>query len=135
MLFRSKRLISSGKRLAFTTSDISFFIIFFNDTATTEIYTLSLHDALRSTEGDCRYESKTKDFRKKCNVITNTGGEVIGCIIVERDFEDKDCVELYSDIKQFDAELYSGIELQNIGEYTNDAIIVFDMQGICTYAL
>ncbi len=73
-------------------------------------------------------------IRQNVSAITNTGGEVIGCIIVERDFEDKDCVELYSDIKQFDAELYSGIELQNIGEYTNDAIIVFDMQGICTYA-
>src|SRR5256885_10342233 len=30
---------------------ISFFFFFFNDTATTEIYTLSLHDALPISEG------------------------------------------------------------------------------------
>src|SRR3712207_9229882 len=30
----------------FLHSDVSFFFFFFNDTATTEIYTLSLHDAL-----------------------------------------------------------------------------------------
>src|SRR2546429_9735804 len=29
-----------------TTSKLTFFFFFFNDTATTEIYTLSLHDAL-----------------------------------------------------------------------------------------
>src|SRR5436190_24355009 len=43
-----------------TLSFISFFFFFFNDTATTEIYTLSLHDALpiyqqtRSGEGEDR---------------------------------------------------------------------------------
>ena len=31
---------------------ISFFFFFFNDTATTEIYTLSLHDALPICGGD-----------------------------------------------------------------------------------
>src|SRR2546429_1575052 len=31
----------------------SFFFFFFNDTATTEIYTLSLHDALPICLGDC----------------------------------------------------------------------------------
>src|SRR5690349_25021810 len=30
----------------FTCSSVLFFLFFFNDTATTEIYTLSLHDAL-----------------------------------------------------------------------------------------
>src|SRR2546422_7504857 len=33
-------------RCLFCSSDITFFFFFFNDTATTEIYTLSLHDAL-----------------------------------------------------------------------------------------
>ena len=38
--------------------DPLFFFFFFNDTATTEIYTLSLHDALRSdkllrAQGEC----------------------------------------------------------------------------------
>src|SRR2546430_7548846 len=32
-----------------------FFFFFFNDTATTEIYTLSLHDALPISEGPARY--------------------------------------------------------------------------------
>ena len=34
----------------------SFFPFFFNDTATTEIYTLSLHDAL-PISGNCKYSS------------------------------------------------------------------------------
>src|SRR2546429_6299448 len=33
-------------------SDALFFFFFFNDTATTEIYTLSLHDALPISRGD-----------------------------------------------------------------------------------
>src|SRR5216684_9301507 len=33
---------------------LSFFFFFFNDTATTEIYTLSLHDALPISLGRCR---------------------------------------------------------------------------------
>src|SRR5688572_32729212 len=33
-------------------SFLSFYFFFFNDTATTEIYTLSLHDALPISEGD-----------------------------------------------------------------------------------
>src|SRR5215208_8274787 len=32
---------------------LSFFFFFFNDTATTEIYTLSLHDALPICSGSC----------------------------------------------------------------------------------
>src|SRR5256886_15386457 len=46
--------------LSFSWSDLSFFFFFFNDTATTEIYTLSLHDALpiSSTSLPRRRESK-----------------------------------------------------------------------------
>ncbi len=73
-------------------------------------------------------------IRQNVSAITNDDGKVIGCLIVERDFEDKHFVGLCDDVKQFDASLYSGIELQNIGEYTNDAIMFFDMQGVCTYA-
>src|SRR5690348_18213673 len=44
-----------------------FFFFFFNDTATTEIYTLSLHDALpilafRNAEGRAMYDSKKLDL-------------------------------------------------------------------------
>src|SRR2546429_4348247 len=35
-------------------SSLSFFFFFFNDTATTEIYTLSLHDALPISESGLR---------------------------------------------------------------------------------
>src|SRR3712207_8119392 len=37
------------------------FIIFFNDTATTEIYTLSLHDALPILAGTCRLNAWTAE--------------------------------------------------------------------------
>src|SRR5438034_10045022 len=40
--------------LYLSTSFYSFFVFFFNDTATTEIYTLSLHDALPIYTRDCR---------------------------------------------------------------------------------
>src|SRR2546429_5717700 len=41
---------------------IYFSFFFFNDTATTEIYTLSLHDALPIYAlADCAYEGKFKD--------------------------------------------------------------------------
>src|SRR6266496_6573459 len=39
-----------------------FFFFFFNDTATTEIYTLSLHDALRSALADPRLTTKNFPF-------------------------------------------------------------------------
>src|SRR5258708_17262856 len=39
-------LASSGHRLYILPHALSLFFFFFNDTATTEIYTLSLHDAL-----------------------------------------------------------------------------------------
>src|ERR1019366_1849284 len=43
------RLASSSRPLG-ETSEILHFVFFFNDTATTEIYTLSLHDALPISE-------------------------------------------------------------------------------------
>src|SRR5436309_15063653 len=46
---------------------ISFLFFFFNDTATTEIYTLSLHDALpippRSTDRSARRSPRSPDSR------------------------------------------------------------------------
>src|SRR5256885_17174492 len=40
--------------IAITTVSVFFFFFFFNDTATTEIYTLSLHDALPISTSSCR---------------------------------------------------------------------------------
>src|SRR3990167_8459038 len=40
-------------RLNSSHSQISYAVFFFNDTATTEIYTLSLHDALPISRGSC----------------------------------------------------------------------------------
>src|SRR2546427_9647857 len=45
------------------------FFFFFNDTATTEIYTLSLHDALPISDGDPIYSGGTLD-----PVIVEAGG-------------------------------------------------------------
>src|SRR6266566_10081924 len=57
---------------------------FFNDTATTEIYTLSLHDALPiccappvgssstgrcSSPGSCRSEEHTSELQSPCNLV------------------------------------------------------------------
>src|SRR5256885_16116438 len=70
----------------------SFFFFFFNDTATTEIYTLSLHDALPISEGsaaarlltvsprnnattrillmmDKRSEEHTSELQSPCNLV------------------------------------------------------------------
>src|SRR6266566_9298693 len=61
-----------------------FFFFFFNDTATTEIYTLSLHDALpigagacqqvhgQSSPGHCRpprSEEHTSELQSPCNLV------------------------------------------------------------------
>src|SRR5256885_17050725 len=70
-------------------SDVSFFLsffFFFNDTATTEIYTLSLHDALpisrsavisqaapgcqhRGFPGAGRSEEHTSELQSPCNLV------------------------------------------------------------------
>ena len=50
-----------------------FFFFFFNDTATTEIYTLSLHDALRSTSGSFYGATGT-------NVVTGVTNNYFGDI-------------------------------------------------------
>src|SRR2546430_2769110 len=39
---------------------LSLFFFFFNDTATTEIYTLSLHDALPILRADAQYQGRAK---------------------------------------------------------------------------
>src|SRR5947209_20582171 len=46
LLLTSLLLIFSCLRIFWSFSFLIFFLFFFNDTATTEIYTLSLHDAL-----------------------------------------------------------------------------------------
>src|SRR5258708_40274498 len=45
----------------------SFLFFFFNDTATTEIYTLSLHDALPICGHDCRSRRSTPGPRPICS--------------------------------------------------------------------
>src|SRR6266404_1847512 len=58
---RSHRLVSKEQREYFV---LSFLIFFFNDTATTEIYTLSLHDALPIWAP--RWSSTTTRSASKC---------------------------------------------------------------------
>src|SRR5712664_3958165 len=40
------------------------FDFFFNDTATTEIYTLSLHDALPISQWSCRHRQRRKSWKR-----------------------------------------------------------------------
>src|SRR2546422_6276815 len=54
-----------------------FFFFFFNDTATTEIYTLSLHDALPIFR--CARTSWSKGIRMRRNFVLNGFGS-IGCV-------------------------------------------------------
>src|SRR5277367_6882140 len=50
----------------FCVFSLSFFFFFFNDTATTEIYTLSLHDALPSAQQDrSRFLAATDPHRAR----------------------------------------------------------------------
>src|SRR2546430_12821672 len=56
------------------------FFFFFNDTATTEIYTLSLHDALPI----CRGEARTRDGAAAVRLRFTVGMEVILLTDVEK---------------------------------------------------
>src|SRR5688572_31981915 len=62
--------ISSKSTMTLSSLSCSFF--FFNDAATTEIYTLSLHDALpisrRSSGGDSRFEISRRPTSDMCSV-------------------------------------------------------------------
>src|SRR5256885_6914126 len=70
MVFQSSLVSLSS----ITTSSNSFFFFFFNDTATTEIYTLSLHDALpicaagapstRALQHDAPHAERAEDARR-----------------------------------------------------------------------
>src|SRR5437588_9411303 len=51
------------------TSYMSMLFFFFNDTATTEIYTLSLHDALPISGGECL--DHYKDTLKPSHIVTS----------------------------------------------------------------
>src|ERR1022692_87734 len=73
--------------MLFLSSAVSYFFVFFNDTATTEIYTLSLHDALPICNTAmhhlfcrldveplthapyCRSEEHTSELQSPCNLV------------------------------------------------------------------
>src|SRR5258706_8779498 len=55
-----------------------FFFFFFNDTATTEIYTLSLHDALPISFGDGSPFAKTKEA---VHVFAASGTFSVACVV------------------------------------------------------
>src|SRR5256885_9886058 len=56
-----------------TLSSSSFFFFFFNDTATTEIYTLSLHDALPISDVDaCKIRARTRFAKPSMFIIPIT---------------------------------------------------------------
>src|SRR5215813_15430117 len=82
---------------------IFFFLFFFNDTATTEIYTLSLHDALpiyasggrtrcgpRATRGPCRRRSEehTSELQSRphlvCRLLLEKKKKNITCVIGQK---------------------------------------------------
>src|SRR5438067_10023404 len=53
---------------------ISFFIFFFNDTATTEIYTLSLHDALPISGAQRAALHHRPQYRRAPDAVPRPGG-------------------------------------------------------------
>src|SRR5690348_18399033 len=58
-----------------------FFFFFFNDTATTEIYTLSLHDALPISAGWGKYARRRRGGAGRCfcAVVQAVSGPLPGC--------------------------------------------------------
>src|SRR6267143_5264240 len=64
---------------------IFFFFFFFNDTATTEIYTLSLHDALPTS-----LDKQVRNLQRKITVAVATPGRMID--LLERGELDLDAV-------------------------------------------
>src|SRR5439155_20240594 len=61
------------------------FFFFFNDPATTEIYTLSLHDALPISEGDDLRDGIASIFL--ADVFDDVGAAVVGEIDIDRSEE------------------------------------------------
>src|SRR3989442_9690307 len=60
-----------------------FFLFFFNDTATTEIYTLSLHDALPILQGgQGRTDPRGRDYRGRVYIFFHRGRD---CLCSPRD--------------------------------------------------
>src|SRR5687768_18622202 len=67
-------------------ADITLFFCFLHDTATTEIYTLSLHDALPISNRFRKHVSAATPARKNTttSVAVNTGGTILVVPIVTR---------------------------------------------------
>src|SRR5688572_4301388 len=70
---------------------LSFFSFFFNDTATTEIYTLSLHDALPISRGDVLVTRQTDPgwgpvFCLISGLVIERGGMLSHGAIIAREF-------------------------------------------------
>src|SRR2546425_4118627 len=55
------------------------FFFFFNDTATTEIYTLSLHDALPISRGVPRAAHRAQPYRERDVADVHAGLPHVGC--------------------------------------------------------
>src|SRR2546429_7687694 len=75
-------------------SNLLMIFFFFNDTATTEIYTLSLHDALPILQGDAPKSALLEEFRLTPNCVlfatasfwqgVDVQGEQLSCVIIDR---------------------------------------------------
>lgn len=73
--------------------------------------------------------------RQNVTAITNKVGAVIGALIVERKLRDPLAILAGKKPTEHAADtVNSSKELQRIAEHMNDAVILFDMQGICIYA-
>src|SRR3712207_7475597 len=60
-------------------SILPFFFFFFNDTATTEIYTLSLHDALPIYSKQLRIE-QVRELAQELSLTSHQGGYKVGIL-------------------------------------------------------
>ena len=74
--------------------------------------------------------------RQNVSAILNPSNQIIGALICERNLHTQSYAPVSgaSGAKASAETVYSSKELQNIAEYMNDAVILFDTQGFCVYA-
>lgn len=74
--------------------------------------------------------------RQNVSAITDAQGKILGVLIVERNPGSQNTIDSFNFLHDNEVadKIYSSKELQNIAEYMNDSVILFDTYGLCVYA-